>query len=269
MKKYDTILWDVDGTLLDFLESQKYAITRTFQSHGIAIDEEIVCAYSEINDSYWKRLERREITKTEVLRGRFITLFQELTENGRLAHKRVDAGLLSQIDVNSFQSEYQRLLGSVYYYLDDSLNVCKRLKAQGYQQFIITNGVTSTQQNKLMLAGFYDVMDDVFISEQIGYDKPDIRFFEGCFEKMSEKGFDTDLSRMLVIGDSQTSDMQGARNTGIDCCLYLGASLHNQESEYKTHSVAPETVAKSENVDYVLYDLRNVEDILCHYPVKK
>lgn len=258
---YNTILWDVDGTLLNFEKSQEYAIVEAFREYGITIDEEIVSAYSAINDSYWKRLERRELEKIDVLRGRFLTLFEALSPEGSLKHKNIDREALKQIDVDEFRTLYQRLLGSVYYYQDDSLNVCKRLKQDGYRQFIITNGVTWTQQNKLTLAGFYEVMDAVFISEQIGYHKPDKRFFEGCFEQMVQMGFETDISKMIVIGDSQTSDMQGARNMGIDCCLYLGPV--KEEAGPHTECLTQERLTQEHNVTYVLDDLRKVDTILC------
>lgn len=260
-KRYDTILWDVDGTLLNFLESEKYAIYETFRHFDIQIDEEIRMAYSAINDSYWKRLEKKEVKKIDVLRGRFLTLFQELSPQGNLCHKKIDQTVLENIDVDEFRALYQKNLGSVYYYQDDSLQVCESLKQKGYHQFIITNGVTCTQQNKLTLAGFYDVMDDIFISEQIGVDKPDNRFFEGCFQRMEEKGFHTDIKRMIVIGDSLTSDMQGARNAGIDNCLYLGPVKENHQK------MMEKTADKL--VDYILYDLRKVEEILCpSHPIR-
>lgn len=245
-RRYDVILWDADNTLLNFDLSQEYAIRESFRQYGIKIDDQIVAAYSAINDSYWKRLERREIEKLEVLRGRFLTLFEELSPGGALSHKNLSAAALSQIDVDVFRKQYQRYLGSVYYYLDDSLSLCKKLKEQGLFQYIITNGVLATQQNKLLLAGFYEVMDGIFISEEIGYNKPDVRFFEGCFERMEQKGHKVNLSRMLVVGDSSTSDMQGARNAGIDCCHYLGMGAKEDA-----------------HVTYRISNLWELEDIIC------
>ena len=245
-RRYDVILWDADNTLLNFDQSQDYAIRESFRQYEIEIDEEIVAAYSAINDSYWKRLERKEIEKLEVLRGRFVTLFRELSPGGVLSHKKLPADVLSQIDVDVFRKLYQQYLGSVYFYLDDSISLCKKLKEQGFYQYIITNGVLATQQNKLSLAGFYEVMDDVFISEEIGFNKPDVRFFEGCFDRMRQAGHEVAASRMLIVGDSPTSDMQGARNAGIDCCQYLG--MGPREDAQATYHIG---------------NLWEVEDIIC------
>lgn len=253
-KKYDTILWDVDGTLLDFLASERYAITKTFETFGFDIDEEIIQTYSRINESYWKRLEKGEITKLEVLRGRFETLFLSFAPGGTLQHKTIDRKRLQKISVEDFRLVYQDNLGKVYCYQDDSLEVCKKLQTQGFHQFVITNGVVQTQKSRLKMAGFYDVMDDIFISEEIGFDKPDARFFEGCFQKMHAKGFEIDCDKMLIIGDSQSSDMQGARNMKIDACLYVG-KRDNREKSLKE-------LAALNKVSYVLADLRKVDEIV-------
>lgn len=218
-KRYDTIFWDVDGTLLNFLKSERWALIETFRKFGFQIDDEIVSVYSRINDSFWKRLERGEIDKLQVLRGRFLVLFEQLGPQGPLAGKGLRAEALAAIDVDAFRMEYQKNLGSVYYYLDDSLLLCRQLKEEGFAQYIITNGVKWTQSNKLHLAGFDTVMDDIFISEEIGFNKPDKRFFDICFERMGDRL--TDKSRILVVGDSVTSDMKGAQQAGLDGCLYL------------------------------------------------
>ncbi len=246
MKKYDILLWDVDGTLLDFLESEKWALREAFRAYEIEIDEEIIAVYSAINDALWKKLERGEVEKQQLLRGRFEQLFQEFSENGKLCAKSVDREKLNAIEVSEFQQKYQRNLGSVYFYIEDSLALCKKLKEEGFLQYVITNGVEWTQRNKLHLAGFDEVMDDLFISEVVGYNKPDIRFFEACFDAIKEK-HDLNSERVLVIGDSMTSDMKGAENAGVDSCLY-----------------APEDtgISKNDNVTYQITKLWDVEELL-------
>lgn len=217
-KRYDIIFWDVDGTLLDFKESEKWALREAFLNHEIMIDEEIYSVYSRINDFYWKRLERGELTRPEVLRGRFDDFFRTLMPGGTLAHKGIDADKLAAVDKEQFRMQYQKNLGSVYFYMEDSLSLCKKLREEGFLQYIITNGVEWTQRNKLQLAGFDRIMEDIFISETIGYDKPDVRFFDACFNAVKEQ---SDKRKILVVGDSLTSDMKGAENAGLDCCLYV------------------------------------------------
>lgn len=235
-RKYDALLWDVDGTLLNFLESERWAIREAFRSYDIEIDDEIISVYSAINDSLWKKLERGEVSKEQVLRGRFEQLFREFEPEGKLEQKHMDCGRLGAIDVSEFQQKYQRNLGSVYYYMEDSLALCKKLKDEGFLQYIITNGVEWTQRNKLQLAGFDEVMDDLYISEVIGFHKPDVRFFETCLEKI--KGKVSDKRRILVIGDSMTSDMKGAENAGLDSCLYAPGKTPEEKPSMVTYQIA-------------------------------
>ena len=56
----------------------------------------------------------------------------------------------------------------------------------------------------------------MYISDALGVQKPDKAFFDIVLDDISEK----DTSRILVVGDSLTSDMQGGRNAGLDTCLY-------------------------------------------------
>lgn len=228
MSNYTTILWDVDGTLLDFVYSQRYAITKCFQTIGHEITEEMIQRYSQINDMYWKRLELGEITKAQLLTGRFTTLFEEYG--------------IEDVDVEAFRAEYQEALGSVYSYIDDSLTVCKSL--QGHvKQYVITNGVTSTQMNKLKLSGFLETMDGIFISEQIGTPKPQKEFFDYVMEHVDED----DKSKMLIVGDSLSSDIKGGVLSGIPTCWYRPEGTEN------TTDIKP---------DIEISDLQQIYDIL-------
>lgn len=201
--KYDILLWDVDDTLLDFGLSETYAIKHCFSLINYDISEEWINRYSEISKGYWKRLEMGEISKSRVLSGRFSDLFYEMgidmPDDKRL----------------QFQLTYQRTLGEVYFYRDYSYELCKKLK-KSCRQYFVTNGIESTQRNKLKLSGLDAFADGIFVSEAIGYVKPQKEFFETCFKQIE----DLDKSKVLLIGDSLTSDIKGAKNAGIDCCWY-------------------------------------------------
>lgn len=228
MKKYEIILWDVDQTLLDFTKSEDYALRHAFEQFGRSIDTEIVKLYSGINDSYWKRLERGEVTRQEVLYGRFRSLFQELS--------------VEDITAEEFAPVFQKALGSVYFYKDDSYRLCQELQ-KDFRQYVVTNGVTWTQQNKLKLAGFDKVMEDIFISEMLGCDKPCREFFDKCFERIP----DFNKEKTIIVGDSLTSDMMGGNNAGIACCWY------NPEGKERTGTV---------RIDHEIDDLWDIREVL-------
>lgn len=201
--KYDILLWDVDDTLLDFGLSENYAIKHCFELIGMDISDDWIRRYSDINQTYWKRLEKGEVTKPHVLRGRFEDLFSEMNI------------VMSEDEVTDFQMNYQKALGEVYFYRDSSYELCKKLK-ENCRQYLVTNGVESTQRNKLRLAGFDVLMDDIFISEVIGHVKPKREFFDSCFEQIK----DCDKKRILLIGDSLSSDIKGAKNASVASCWY-------------------------------------------------
>lgn len=225
---YQTILWDVDQTLLDFDKSQDYALRFCFQNLNLEINDEIVRIYASINDSYWKRLELGEVTKKELLTGRFDRLFEQLH--------------IETVTSADIAPMYQKALGSVYFYRDDSLNLCKKLKGK-VRQYVVTNGVSSTQRNKLRLSGFDQIMDGIFISEEMNFAKPDIRFFEGCFQQIN----DFQKESTLIVGDSLTSDIKGGNQAGIACCWY-NPTGHKNESGLR--------------IDYEIQNLWEVEEIL-------
>lgn len=228
---FTTILWDVDNTLLDFDYSCKGALRQGFQTMGQELTEEMISRYFEINDKYWKMFERGEITKDEVLHKRFEQFFEEY-------------GLLELpgVSVDAFRKEFQRSLGNIYSYLDDSLSICKALQTK-FKQYIVTNGVSSTQRSKLGLSGFTEVMDGLFISEEVGAPKPSKEYFEYCLEKIEEK----DRSRILLVGDSLTSDIKGANMAGMKACWY-----NPKEKE----------LTEGYQVDFEITDLHQVFEVL-------
>ena len=198
----NTILWDVDGTLLDFIAAEKAAIKTLFKEFNLGeCSDEMIKRYSEINKSYWQRLERGEITKQEVLVGRFKEFF-------------ASEGLDSSI-AEDFNSLYQLRLGDTIVYHDDSLEIIRSLRGRA-RQYVVSNGTVEAQSKKLHLSGLGELMDGIFLSEHIGIEKPNIEFFDKVFEEIEP----ADRSSIMIVGDSLTSDIQGGNNAGIITCWY-------------------------------------------------
>ena len=81
---------------------------------------------------------------------------------------------------------------------------------------MVTNGVVITQNIKMKNSGFDRIVDGVFISDELGFEKPRAEFFEKAFERIS----DFQREKAILIGDSLTSDMRGANNAGVCACWY-------------------------------------------------
>ena len=223
------ILWDVDGTLLDFLKAEYEAIKTCFRIFDLGeCTDEMVARYSEINKKYWEMLERKELTKPEVLVGRFREFF---------AKEKIQTDC-----AEDFNKEYQLRLGDTICFCDNSYELLKSLKGR-VKQYAVTNGTKIAQNKKLNRSGLIDVFDGIFISEDIGIEKPDVGFFQSVFERIGQYEKD----EVMIVGDSLTSDMQGGNNAGIVCCWYNPKHV---------------SLTKALRIDYEIDDLNRIEDIL-------
>ena len=197
-----TVLWDVDGTLLDFRAAQRAALRSLFQEFGLGpCTDGMVCRYSEINEGFWQRLERNEIPKERVLLGRFEQFFSE---------QGIDPGVAP-----AFNEKYQVRLGDTIAYRDGSLEIVKALKGK-VRQYVVSNGTVTAQTKKLKNSGLGELMDGIFLSEKLGAEKPNKGFFDRVLDAVSP----ADLSEVLIVGDSLTSDMRGGIGAGIRTCWY-------------------------------------------------
>ena len=197
-----TLLWDVDNTLLDFSAAERAAIRSLFQEYGLGTcSEEMLQRYAAINMAYWERLERGKLTKPEVLVGRFREFFETEGINTAIAPE--------------FNEKYQLRLGDTIVYRDDSLQIIKSLRGR-VRQYVVSNGTVTAQTKKLRLSGLGALMDGIFLSEELGVEKPNVEFFDKVFSVLG----DIDRSRVMIVGDSLTSDILGGSNARIVTCWY-------------------------------------------------
>lgn len=201
--KYKTILWDIDGTLLDFTDAERNSISVCFKEFGFGLlTEEMLQKYSIINAGYWKRLETGELTKQQVLVGRFQEFFSSYG--------------LDASQASAFNDSYQVHLGDEVYPFPNANEVLHSLHSMGIKQYAVTNGTKIAQDLKLARSGYDKIFDGIFISEVVGYEKPKREFFENVFSVIGQ----TDLNQVIIVGDSLTGDIRGGNNAGIATCWF-------------------------------------------------
>lgn len=229
MPRFDILLWDVDGTLLDFIAAEKAAVQTLFREFGLGeCTDEMVERYSRINKEYWERLERGELRKPEILVRRFADFF---------ASEGLDASKAPE-----FNEQYQVRLGDTVVFCDDSYELLSSLRGR-VKQYAVSNGTVVAQTRKLRRSGFDRLLDGVFLSEELGYEKPATEFFDRVFAAIGEP----DRERVLIVGDSLTSDITGGNRAGIRTCWY------NPKGE-------PNLTAA--HADYEIRDLHGILDII-------
>ncbi|HFK1511520.1 MULTISPECIES: YjjG family noncanonical pyrimidine nucleotidase [Bacillus cereus group] len=200
MKKYKTLLFDVDDTLLDFQKAEKSALRMLFEEKGMSLTSEIEAQYKKINKSLWTAFEEGEINRDEVVNTRFSILFKEYGE---------------EVDGILFENNYRSYLEEGNQLMEGALQFINQIQSE-YDLYIVTNGISKTQDKRLRNAGLHALFQDIFVSEDTGYQKPMKEYFDYVFERIPnfvpEEG--------LIIGDSLSADMKGGYVAGIDTCWF-------------------------------------------------
>ncbi len=200
---YRTLLLDADGTLLDFETDMKNAFTSLYDAFFAPqrpYSPEILACYDRCNDRWWKRLERGECTKPELYVGRFRDFLKETGLSG---------------DPEEINRAYFSRLGQGGALLPGALDLVEKLSKK-FELYIVTNGNAATQKTRLQNSGLLRYVKEYFVSEDAGAAKPDPRYFDYVFSRLPH----VERGTALVIGDSLSSDIQGAVNAGLDSLYY-------------------------------------------------
>ena len=214
---YIHLLFDLDGTLFDFDAGETYAFHKVCDAFHVPFSEETLALYQGINLSYWKAYERGEITTAALSIARFRDFLAAVGKDG-------DPSLMSK--------SYQDHLGEDCTPIPNALQVCRALYKKGYSLSIITNGRSATQHSRLSRSELTPMISELFISEELGCQKPKKEFFDVVFEKLQ-----IPVSQALVIGDSLTSDISGGIQYGIDTCWFNPKGVVNTMSQAPTYEI--------------------------------
>ena len=186
---------DLDDTILDFRKAEYIAIGKTIGDFGVEPTDEVRKLYHEINKWHWEQLELGTLTREEVLVNRFGVLFEKLG-------KTVDAVACARA--------YEKNLSQGHWFLPGAEEAVDALSKK-YRLFLASNGTASVQKGRMTSANLYRFFETVFVSQEIGHNKPSKAYFDACFSAIP--GFDKE--KAMIVGDSLSSDIKGGINAGI------------------------------------------------------
>lgn len=224
---YTHILFDMDDTILDFQKAQFVSFKYVLEKFDIPFSLEAYHSYEEINHSLWRQFDEGILSKDAVQSERFTQFFNAMDRD---------------IDGNMANLIYQDSLANQTWLVPYAKETCMELSKE-HTLSIVTNGVGATQKKRFLLSEIAPYFATILISEDIGIAKPDRRFFDEAFKLISC----AEKDKILLVGDSLTSDIQGANNAGIDCCWFnpKGEALNRQLQ-----------------ITYTITDLRQLLDIV-------
>lgn len=195
---FEFLFLDLDDTILDFQKAEHVALSKTLRSFGLEPTETVLKRYNLINKAHWEALERKELTREQVLLGRFQVLFEEMG--------------ISAEPVKVARA-YEHNLSIGHWFLPGAEEAVARLSRK-YKLYLTSNGTASVQKGRMTSANLYRFFENVFVSQEIGVNKPAVEYFEKCFAQIP--GFDK--TKAIIVGDSLTSDILGGQNAGIATC---------------------------------------------------
>lgn len=193
------VLFDLDGTLFNFEKCEHLALDSAFMVYGIELSDDKFAAYKEINSKLWEEFEKGLIERNDVLSKRFEIFLDSINMD---------------IPPEQLNEMYLYFLSGNFFLEYGALDVLLKLHDK-YHLYIVTNGVESVQLKKMAGANLFPFFDNIFISETIGYPKPEYSFFKYCLNKMNCLP-----EECLIVGDSLLSDICGGINAGMHTCWY-------------------------------------------------
>ncbi|MBU5311336.1 YjjG family noncanonical pyrimidine nucleotidase [Tissierella carlieri] len=217
--KYEVIIFDADETLFDFKKSEREALKSTMLEFNIEYDEDYhLNVYKDINTAIWKEFEDELITQEKLKIERF---------------KRLSDRLSAGLDESEFAKSYMKNLSYGSFLYDDSVDLVDSLH-KDYRLIIITNGLSDVQDNRIRKSVIARYFADIVVSEEVQISKPDPKIFELALNNIKY----TDKNKVLMVGDSLTSDIQGGINFGIDTCWFNPNKIMNKTEIKPTYEIS-------------------------------
>ena len=199
-------LFDLDQTLLDFHASERRALEIVVTKNGLKFTDEVYDHFKAKNKSLWLELEKGTINRTELFTIRFNDLFDFCEgDSTGLYPLEVNADFIRTMSVNGVP-------------MPGALEFVRKLREEipGARIYIASNGATINAQGRMASTGLDKLIEHLYISEDMGVNKPEKEFYDICLEGIGEP-----KETCIMIGDSLSSDMLGAKNAGLASVWFM------------------------------------------------
>lgn len=217
---------DIDDTLLDFTKCANDAIKSACNKFGVPYTTTLVDTFHPINLDLWHRLEKKEVTKEKLFDTRFQIVFDKL-------------GI--KADGIAFETAFRENFHESAILVDGARDLLEYLRSK-YKVYVASNASMHQQTNRMKKAELDGYIDGYFVSEEIGFPKPQKEFFDACFKALP----DVKPQDVVMIGDSLSADIKGACEYGLKTIWY-------------NHRNEPTSDVKC---DYIVSRLSEVKNIL-------
>lgn len=206
--KYEMVYFDLDGTLLDFARAEKEALSSVFAEYGVALNDEQIQAYVEINKKWWRFLSEGKASKERIVIARFEEFLSHLGCTG--------------IEANKIAERYLEQLSERAYFMPGAEKFLERLKTIGMRMAVLTNGVQMVQEKRARILNLDRFIEFMITSESCGKPKPDPAMFH-----LAAGRSNVALNRSVYVGDDPAVDYLAAKNAGTDFILIDPSSTHH------------------------------------------
>lgn len=203
---YRAVFFDIDDTLLNFGQSGKRALQQTFTDYALPWDEQAQAVFTELNNGLWQQQKQGLMKVHEVINSRFGLFFEAMN--------------WQDLDAAAVTLSHQHNLSEQSVLEHGALELVQQVSAN-HQIYAASNSMLALQTKRLKQAQLLPYFNDLYISSDIGYEKPDSRFFETCLQRSGLQA-----NEVLFVGDSIEADMVGALGCGMDMCWYNPKQQH-------------------------------------------
>ncbi len=220
--RYSTVFLDLDDTLIDTVQNTKDTVKEIYEDYNIgkyfsSFEDFYVNTFRPNNLHLWHEYEHQRISKNDLIRNRFVKVFESIDE-------------ISEKDALDINTDYLRRIVKRCTLIPGCIEILEYLKPK-YKLCILSNGFTELQYDKIDNAGLNDFFDEILLSDKIGINKPQRGIFEYAMKQMN-----TPSDKAIMVGDNFSSDIVGAYAAKIDQIWYNPRKIENTDFA-PTHTI--------------------------------